>query len=79
MEVSDLLGDFIGASITDKHVHGSPIPSIISQGVDELLGALDTICITYQGVLAAEKLGHGGSISNGWSIREDCVGGNSLI
>ena len=60
-------------------MHGSPIPDIISQGVDELLGALDAICITNQGVLATEKLGHGGSISNGWSIREDGVSGNSFM
>ena len=41
-EVRNLLGDFIAASITDKGIHGSPIPDIIRQGVDELLGALDT-------------------------------------
>ena len=57
-EVSDLLGDFIGSSITDKGVHGSPIPDIISQGVDELLGTFDTIGITDQSVSATEKLGH---------------------
>ena len=78
-EVSGLLGDFIGASNTDKGVHGSPIPDVISQGVDELLGALDAICITDQGVSATEKLVHCGTISNGWSIREDCVSGNSFI
>ena len=78
-EVSHLLGDFIGASITDKGVHGSPIPDIISQCVDELLGTLDAICITDQGVSATEKLGHCGSISNGWSIRDDFVSGNSII
>ena len=77
--VNDLLGDFIGASITDKGVHGSPIPDIISQGVDELLGGLDAVSITYQGILVTEKLVHSGSISNGWSIREDCVSGNSFI
>ena len=49
--VIDLVEDFIGASITDKGVHGSPIPDIISQSVDELLGALDAICITDQGAL----------------------------
>ena len=65
----------MGASITDKGVHGSPIPDIISQSVDELLGVLDAICIT----AATEKLGHCGSNSNGWSIREDCVSGNSFI
>ena len=53
-EVSDLLGDFIGASITDKGMHGSPVPDIISQGVDELLGTLDAICITDQGFSATE-------------------------
>ena len=57
MEVSDLFGDFIGVSITDNGVHGSPIPDIVSQGVDDLLGALDTICITYQGVSATAKIG----------------------
>ena len=53
-EVSDLLRDFIGASITDKGMHGSPIPDIISQGVDELLGTLDAIRITDQGFSATE-------------------------
>ena len=60
-------------------MHGSRIPDIISQGVDELLAALGAICITYEGISATEKLGHGGSISNDWNIREDCVSGNSFI
>ena len=59
-------------------VYGFPIPDIISQGVDELLGSLNAICITDQGVSATEKLGHCGSISNGWGIREGCVSGNSF-
>ena len=37
-------------------MHGSPIPDIISQGFDELFGALDAICITDQGVSATENL-----------------------
>ena len=60
-------------------MYGSPIADIITQGVDELLGALDAICITDQGASATEKFGHCGSISNGWSIREDYVSGNSFI
>ena len=36
-------------------MHGTPIPDIVSQGVDELLGALDAICITDQGVSATEN------------------------
>ena len=60
-------------------MQGSHSPDIISQGVHELLGALDAICITDQGVSATEKLGHCGSISTGWSIIEDCVSGNGFI
>ena len=37
--------------MTDKGVHHSPLPHIISQGVDEWLGALDAICITDEGSL----------------------------
>ena len=47
--------------------------------VDELRGALDAIYITDQGVSTTETLGHCGSISNGWSIREDRVSDNSFI
>ena len=55
-EVSNFLGDFIGSSIADKGVHGSPIPDIICQGVDDLLGTFDAIGITDQSVSATEKL-----------------------
>ena len=78
-KVSDLLGDFIGSSITDKGVHGSPIPDIISQGVDELHGTFDAIGITVQCISATQKLGNDGAICNGRSIREDCVSCNSFI
>ena len=37
-EISDLLGDFIFASITDEGVHGSPFSDVIREGVDELFG-----------------------------------------
>ena len=37
-EISDLLGDFIFASITDEGVHGSPFSDVIIEGVDELFG-----------------------------------------
>ena len=60
-------------------MHGSPIPHIISESAFELLGALDAIGITDQGVSATEKLSHGGAISKGWGIREDCVSCNSFV
>ena len=37
-EVSDLLEDFIFASITDEGIHGSPFSDGIREGVDELFG-----------------------------------------
>ena len=60
-------------------VHGSPIPDNMRQSVDEWLHALDAIGITDQGVSTTEKLSHGGAISKGCGIREDCVSCNSFI
>ena len=37
-EISDLLGDFIFASINDEGIHGSPFSDVIREGVDELFG-----------------------------------------
>ena len=37
-EISDSLGDFIFASITDEGIHGSPFADVIREGVDELFG-----------------------------------------
>ena len=37
-EISDSLGDFIFASITDEGIHGSPLSDVIRECVDELFG-----------------------------------------
>ena len=37
-EVSESLGDFIFASITDEGIHGSLFSDVIREGVDELFG-----------------------------------------
>ena len=37
-EISNSLGDFIFASITDEGIHGSPFSDAIREGVDELFG-----------------------------------------
>ena len=37
-EISDSLGDFIFASITDEGIHGSLFSDVIREGVDELFG-----------------------------------------
>ena len=58
-EISDSLGDFIFSSITDEGVHGSPFSDVIREGVNELFGLFDAICITDKGITATEKLGHG--------------------
>ena len=57
-EISDWLGDFIFASITDEGIHGSPFSDDIREGVDELFGLFDAICITDKSFAATEELGH---------------------
>ena len=37
-EISDSLGDFTFASITDEGIHGSPFSDVSREGVDELFG-----------------------------------------
>ena len=37
-EISDSLGDFILASITDEGIHGSPFSDVVRESVDELFG-----------------------------------------
>ena len=37
-EISDLLRDFIFASITDEDIHGSPFSDVVRESVDELFG-----------------------------------------
>ena len=56
-------------------MNGSPIPDIISQGVDELLGALDAICLTDQGVSATQNL----AIVDQSAMAGVSVSGNSFI
>ena len=58
-EISDSLGDFIFASITDEGIYGSPLSDVIREGVDELFGGFDAICIIDKSITATEELGHG--------------------
>ena len=58
-EISDSLGEFIFASITDEDIHGSPFSDVIKESVDELFGCFDTIGITDKSIAATEELGHG--------------------
>ena len=78
-EVSNLLGDFISATISDESGHGSPESDIVIEGVDKLFLAFDAISITYQGVSSNKELGHGTTIIDGWGVTEDGISGNSLI
>ena len=57
-EISDSLGDFIFAPITDEGIHGSPFSDVIRESVDELFGCFDDIGITDKSIMATEQLGH---------------------
>ena len=76
--ISDSLGDFIFASITDEGIHGSPFSDVVRESVDELFGRFHAIGITDKSITATEELGHGGTIINSRSVRKDGVCCNSF-
>ena len=69
----------MGTIITDKDVHCSPFPDVISQGADKLFGGLVTIGIIIKHISTTEELGLGGIIINIGDIRKDGFCGSSLI
>ena len=72
-DILDSLTDFDLGTVTQKALHGTTLTDIVLKRVDEFLLGLHAVNVGNEGITANKDLGHGRSVSNGWSVGIDGV------
>ena len=77
--ILDLAGNEGCTTITDQSFHNTTCAYVILKGVDELLGRLDAINVSNQGITTNKDLSNLATMVNSRGVREDGVSGDGFM